>query len=418
MSSKHPMRPGAIVLVLIFSITACGGEDAGGPTNDPEPPPALVVSDGVSRAEPDPSAPVDALAAGFNDAGFDLLRQQPIGENVVFSPASIGHALLMAAAAADEPTLAAIKSAFGLPEGAHEAWNAIDAMISASQSDDVTVALADRIWPGDDVQPDQEWVDLLASHHGADVVPLDLAGDAEGSRRTINDWVADRTDDLIPDLLPEGFIRPSTVLVLTDALYFAADWERPFGKYEPVEGSFTTPDGSKVSTNFMRELELDDLRGAGDGYVAAEIPYAGDDYSMLVLVPDSGTFEQFVGRFDQNLLDEVDAALTTGPYELMLPQWDDDHQIDLTDWLSDIGAAPGSYPAITPATFLDAAVHAADIAVDENGTVAAAATGLGFAESGPPEPELTVAADRPFVYLIRHRETGLILFAGHVIDPS
>lgn len=410
------MRLRAAVLVLALIAVACG---AAASNHDDDPAPgALAASDGVTRADVDASAPIDRLAAGFNDAGFDLLRRQPQGENVVFSPVSIGHALLMAAAAADDPTFSAIESGFQFPESSHEAWNAIDSMITDSESDQVTVTLADRIWPRVGLEPDQEWIDLLVSHHGADVVPLDLADDPDGSRDTINRWVADRTERLIPELIPQGFIKPNTLLVLTDAIYFAADWERPFGKYGTVDGTFTNADGSEVDTTFMRELELADRRGVGNGFVGAEIPYAGNDYSMLVLVPEEGNFDSFVEELDQDLLDEIDATFTTGPYELLLPKWEDDYQIDLLPWLRDLGAAPGAYPAIDPDAFLGAAVHAADITVDENGTVAAAATGLGFEESGPPEPELTVAADRPFVYLIRHRSSGLILFAGVVTDPT
>jgi serpin B len=379
---------------------------------------ALPVSAGVERAPSDPSAPVAELAAGWNDAGFELLRRLPSDENVVFSPSSIGHALLMAAAAGDDTTRAAIEIAFGLPDGAHEAWNTLDQSIAATQSDQVTVTIADRIWPHVGIEPDQEWVDLLAAFHGADVVPLDFAGEPGASRDIINEWVSERTEDLIPDLLPDGFIQPNTVLVLTDTLYFEADWERPFGKYGPVDGTFTTTDGTELDVSFMQELELADRRGVGDGFVGAEIPYAGGDYSMLVLVPDAGRYDDLLARLDQDLLDEIDASFTTGSYELLLPKWSDDYQIDLGEWLTDIGAAPGSYPKITPDAFLDAAVHAADITVDEYGTVAAAATALAFAESGPPEPELTIAADRPFVYLIRHRDSGLVLFAGHVTDPT
>ena len=192
----------------------------------------------------------------------------------------------------------------------------------------------------------------------------------------------------------------------------------PFGKYGPLDGTFTTLDGTEIDVSFMRELELADRRGAGDGFVGAEVPYAGGDYSMLILIPDAGRYEELIERLDQELLDEIDATFTTGPYELLLPKWADDYSIDLLEWLTDVGAAPGSYPGIDPGAFLGAAVHAADISVDEVGTVAAAATGLGFRESGPPEPELTVAADRPFVYLIRHRDSGLVLFSGHVTDPT
>ncbi len=139
---------------------------------------------------------------------------------------------------------------------------------------------------------------------------------------------------------------------------------------------------------------------------------------MLVIVPDEGRFAEIRDGLDQAFLDKVDDTFTTGPYELRLPAWKTNTQIDLIGWLSDIGAAPGSYPAISPDAFLGAAVHGSNITVDEWGTVAAAATALGFEESGPPEPELVVAADQPFLYLIRHRESGLILFTGQVIDPT
>lgn len=416
-------------LVLLATLSAACGDGASEstdapttvapPASDGPPAAALPPTAGLVRAEAVPDAPVAELVAGLNDAGFDLLRRLPVEDDVVFSPASIGHALLMLSAAGDDPTRAAIEAAFGLPDGAHDAWNSLDRTIAATRSDEVGVEVADRIWPRRGLRPEQRWIDLLASCHGADVVPLDFGNDAEGSRRAINDWVGDRTDGLIPELLPEGFIEPGyTQLVLTDAVYFAAEWATPFGNHGPVAGTFTTLDGRSLDVSFMQELELVDRRGAGSGFVGAEIPYAGNEYSMLVLVPDAGRYEDLIERLDQGLLDEIDATFTTGPYELLLPKWTDEYRVDLLGWLSELGAAPGEYPAIDEGVFLAAAVHAADIAVDEGGTVAAAATALGGDESAAAEPELTVAADRPFVYLIRHRPSGLVLFAGHVTDPT
>jgi serine protease inhibitor len=208
------------------------------------------------------------------------------------------------------------------------------------------------------------------------------------------------------------------VLVLTDAVYFKARWQTSFGKYGAVNGTFTTADGTEVPTAFMRELELGDRRGVGDGFVGAEIPYAGGEFSMLVIVPDEGRFTEIRDRLDQDLIDEIDATFSTGPYELLVPKWGDRYQIDLLPWLASIGVSPGSYPKISPDAVLGAAVHPADITVDEQGTVAAASTGLAFAVSGPPEPELVVAADKPFLYLIRHRGSGLVLFAGQVANPA
>jgi serpin B len=382
----------------------------------------LSPTAGTGRAEPAADAPVSELTAGLNGAGFELWRTQPAEDNLVFSPASIGHALLMARAAADTATGASIDQTFGLPAGlaAHQAWNATDQMIAAAaeSEEEVTITIADRIWPRLDVQPEQEWIDLLAAEHGASTEALDFAGNPAGSREVINQWVDDQTAGLIPELLPPNFITPATVLVLTDAIYFKARWQTVFGKYDNVTDTFTRLDGSTTEIEYLRERELGDLRGAGDGFVGAEIPYVGGELSMLLIVPEADRFAEIRDGLDQELLDEIDATFTTGPYELLMPMWTTTTQIDLLDWLTDIGAAPGSYPSITPAAFLDAAVHGADIAVDEWGTVAAAATALGFTESGAPEPELTIRADRPFLYLIRHRPSGLILFAGQVTDPS
>lgn len=404
-----------LAAALLSCVVACGG--------DPESaaPAPFAPSAGVQRAAPLTSAPVGELAAGLNDAGFALMRAQPARDNFVFSPASIGHALLMARGAADDGTGESIDVGLALPEGAsaHQAWNALDqALASADASqEDVTLTMADRIWPRLGVTPDQEWVDLLAREHGATSQPLDFVADAEGSRQTINDWVSEQTQELIPELLPAGFIKGNTVLVLTNALYFKARWQRIFGKYGSVMDTFTRLDGSTEAVELMRELELSDRRGRGEGFVGAEIPYVGGELSMLVLVPDDGRFEEVRGRIDQDLLDDVDASFTTGPYELLLPKWETTSTLDLMAWLESVGAAPGGYPKITPAAVLDAAVHAADIAVDEGGTVAAAATGFGFAVSAPLEPELVIEAKRPFFYFIRHRPSGLVLFAGQVTDP-
>ena len=416
-------------------VSACG-EDPAEVTDTAGVSDTAAITDSVTtpiaptsaeRASVVTDAPIDQLADGFNNAGLDILRSQPLADNAVLSPVSIGHAVLMARAAADETTGRAIDSALALPDGLapHDAWNAIDQMIDAAnaQATDINsepspvVKIADRIWPSSRITPDQQWVDLLATHHGSDVATIDVS-QAEASRAEINRWVSDATEGLIEDLVPKGFIDNSTTLVLTDAIYFKAQWQTIFGKYGVVAGDFTKLDGSTEPTTFMRDLENAGARGMGDGWAAADLGYLGGDFSMLVIVPDEGRFEEIRSGLDTDLLAEIDAGITPGPYELLLPRWDDATNIDLLPWLTGIGAAPGNYPGITPGTFLGGAVHAADVAVDEIGTVAAAATALGFNESGPPEPEFTIAADRPFLYVIRHIDTGLVLFAGQVTSPN
>ncbi|MEM9714347.1 MAG: serpin family protein, partial [Actinomycetota bacterium] len=364
----------------------------------------LAASIEVERAPVDPASPVDELVAAINETGLDLLVAQPDDAASVLSPISIVRTVLMARAAADGPTGEAIDAALGLPTGdaAHEAWNALDAELRSAagtaEAFDGTptpvVELAGRIWPTTTAEPDQAWIDLLARFHGADVETID-AGDPSGSRDRINEWVAGRTNDLIPELLPEGFIDGRTELVLTDAVYFRAEWRTIFGKYGPETGPFTRLDGSEVDVEYLVDLEQPGPRGAGDGWVGAQIPYLGDEFAMVLIVPDGGRFAELRQRLADGLLDEVDATMTTGPFELRMPEWSTDASIDLAGWLTEIGAAPGRYPGIGPGVVLEDGVHGADITVDEVGTEAAAATALDFTESGPPEPELVVAAERP-----------------------
>lgn len=418
-SARRPRgmrRALGILIVLTLVVAACGqaGEE-------------LQPTDGVGRVPADPAAPVDELVAGLNGAGYELWSLQAESDNLVFSPLSIGHALVMARSAADGPTASAIDDTFGLPAGetADQAWNALDAALAASAetaqavdgSPSPIVTLADRIWPSTTAEPDQAWIDLLARYHGADVQTIDVSA-AEASRDDINQWVSEQTNELIPELLPAGFITDQTVLVLTDAVYFKAQWLRIFGKYGPEDGDFTRLDGSTVDVSYLVERELPGPRGRGDGFVGAEVPYLGQDFSMLLIVPDEGRFGEVRDRLGAGLVDEVDATFTPGSFELRMPKWETTSSLDLIGWLTEIGAAPGAYPGIGPGVFLSGAVHGADIAVDEVGTEAAAATALGFDESGAEDPELTVAAERPFLYLVRHVPTGAVLFAGQVTDPT
>ncbi len=418
------MRPVLFTSVLVVAALLSAACSDGGTTTS-----SVTASADTARATAASDAPVTELATGFNEAGFDLLRAEDAAVNAVLSPTSIGHALLMARAAADEPTADAIDVAFGLPLGddgqaAHDAWNTIDLAIAASngvatgldEEPSPVVTIADRIWPATTASPDQDWVDLLATHHGADVELIDVSKPAE-SRSTINQWVSDQTRALIPELLPEGFITGDTVLVLTDAIYFKAQWQQVFGKYGESTQPFTLLDGSGIDVTFMRDLERSGRRGFGDGYAAAELAYLGNDYTMTLVVPDIGNYDMIRSRLGADLMAEID-GFAPGPYELLVPEWTTSSAIDLLPWLTEAGAAPGSYPAISPSAYLAGAVHGADIAVDDIGTVAPAATALDFNESGPGEPEFTIAADRPFFYVVRHVDSGLVLFVGQVTDPT
>ena len=420
MGGQRTSLTAAVVAVIAASLVAgCGSQSA-------EPAKGDVVGKDVPRAAPGPIE-TGELVAGLNGFGLDYLRLLSEGapdENVVFSPLSIGMAFGMAEAGARGETATQIADVFGFPSTGtelHEAFNSLGQKLSKSGKS--TLRLANRMYPRIGYPLFDEFVRTLASQYGAPLERLDFAGDSEGSRQRINHWVAERTEDRIKELLPTGFIDPTTVLVLVNALYLEAKWSVPFGKEATELEPFTRPDGSRVDAPLMHNPELHTRYLDSEGLQAVELPYGRGELSMLVLVPTEGEYAELERGLDAATLAEVDASMRKGIVDLALPRWKADVKIDLLETLADLGLTNvNDFSGISPgkSPFLGAGVHAADIEVDEKGTVAAAATALALRVCACPRPqaEATIRADRPFLYLIRDTETGTVLFAGRVIDPT
>lgn len=431
-------RTVAAVLAVAIALAACAGDGDDGTTPDAAAPTAaddgpvgggVLAGAEVERAPADAPNGAAALAAGLDDVGFDVLRAvaATTDGDVVVSPLSIGIAFGMADVGASEPAAGALQELFAYPVAGEERWaafNTLEQEVSADGGEGVpTVRLANRMFPDESFATVEGYDELLGRWFGVAVEPLPLRARSEESRAHINRWVDERTEQLIPELLPEGFVNPQTVLVLVNALYLQADWARPFGKYPTTSEPFTRLDGSTVAVPLMHELELRGPAVSTDRYAATEVPYVGDELSMLVIVPTAGNYDAIEAELSRALLDEIDAAATETSVELFLPRFSSATTVDLRGVLEgDLGVeglfSTESWDGIAPGITLEQAVHAADITVDEQGTEAAAATALGFEESGPPTPEVTVRADRPFLYVIRHRPTGSTLFAGRVTDPA
>ncbi len=411
-------------LVAALVLAACAGDaPSTGATVTDAPPLAELV---VERPPPD-SPDAAALAAGLNEVGYDLFAHAAgaaDGQDVVLSPLSIGIAFGMADAGASGATADALAALFAYPVDGTDRWSAFNTLEqSVTGVADATVRLANRQFPDTGFSTADGYDETLARFFDARVEPLPLQDEPEGSRARINDFVAERTQDRIPELVPEGMVNADSVLMLVNALYLEADWARPFGKYPTEDAPFARLDGTEVTVPLMHELELTGPAVVTDDYAATEIPYAGDDLSMLVIVPTEGRYDAVEAVLDGDLVAEIDGAATDGPVELFLPRFESTTNLDLAAAFEGVGAdgifGDGSaYDGIAPGITLESGVHAADITVDEIGTVAAAATGLDFAESGAAQPDVVVRADRPFLYLIRHQATGAVLFVGRVLDPS
>ncbi len=442
MPASHPdmNHPRAIPLLLLLALVlACAdpatvttttgqasaptatdptATDQGGSDIDPAEEP--------EGSRPDPDSPdARALADGLNRAGAQLFlaAAEDNTDDVVLSPFSIGVAFGMADVGASGQATAGLQELFGYPVDGQDRWSAFNTLLQQIAGDgEPVVTLANRQFPDLAFTPQPDFAEVIGTWFGATTQPLPLQQAPEDSREVINAYVAAQTRDLIPSLLPDGFITPRSVLVLVNALYLQADWQTPFGKYPTTDAPFTLLDGSTTTAALMDDKELFGPALDGDGFVAAAKPYEGEELDLLVVVPDEGRFMEVQARLGEGLLEEIAAESTVQGVELLLPRYSSDTQADLRALIDGSlgieGIFSSDYPGIAAGIELTGAVHGADIATDEQGTVAAAATALGFQDSGPGEPDLVVRADRPFLYAIRHQPSGAVLFLGRVMDPE
>ena len=423
-----------LALVLAAGAAGCGGDDAGDDAGDgggADAGEVVVVEADLARATPSPSAPVEEVVAGLDAFTLEAERimAADTGGNTVLSPMSIGVAFAMVSAGADEATAAQIADVFGFPDQAalHESMNSLTATLAEAnqtgdERGDVVLETVNDLWAqsGFDIEPD--YLDTLATHYGAGVPTTDFEADPEAGRAAINESVAEATRDRITDLMPEGSVTEDTRAVVVNSVYFTAPWATEFSEDATTPGPFHLGDGSTAEVPMMRDGSLQTRAVVGDGYTAVELPYVGDDLAMLVTVPDaSTTVDDVLAGLGEGGLGTVADGLSAATVDLTLPRWDTGEATDLAPLLTELGLPipGGSLEGVAPDLEIGAAVHAADITVDEAGTEAAAATAVGLeATSAPLDGEIvTVVADRPFIFAVRHVETGAPLFVGRVADP-
>ena len=373
----------------------------------------------TDRLAADPGAPMAEWVAGVNAAGWDFHRHQP--GNAVSSPMSIGVAFSLSRAGASADTAAVLDEIFGFPSaGSHSAANAVDRLLAEASAEPNTVEVANRLFPDDGFSPLPEFLETAAAHYGAIIQPVDTA-DGDAAAGVINDWVSGRTRGLIPVIVNSDAVQDQR-LVLVNTVYLKADWLEPFLADLTRDGEFTTDAGLTVTVPFMRDHEAVPRNYILlDGADAVELPYVGDDLAMWLIVPhDPDGLTDVEASLDAASLAELPDIALRGTVHLTMPKWEQTlPPADLFEWLCPQGFCAGAgFDGIAPGIFITSAVHSAKVIVDEKGTEAAAATAMAFTESMPPAPDLTVVADRPFLWTIIHRETQAILFVGRLVNPT
>lgn len=417
----------AVALPAAMLLSACGDDEASATE--------LLKSD-APRTSADPSAAQSASTALslFSAELYEVLARTE--GNLVFSPYSAAVALAMTRAGATGETLDQMSAVLHADEAGDldAGLNAIDQALATRPGEykwvDKTVSLelatANQLWGQVEYPFHDAFLDKLAANYGAGMRLVDYIKATEDARKAINAWVSDQTKERIPELIPGGVLNSDTRLVLTNAIYLNAPWMHRFNKDSTAPGPFTRLDGSTVEAQLMRLSE--ELRYArGSSYQAVELPYVDGSLSMLVIVPESGEFEDFQSGFDADTLETIVGDLKTAQVKLAFPRFEYRTQASLKDALKEMGMPiafePGQadFSGMSPDgknLFIQDVIHEAFIAVDEDGSEAAAATAVVVGRTSAPIDVVELTVDRPFLYAIRDNETGATLFLGRVVDPS
>ncbi len=395
----------------------------------------LVSSDveraaGSAQALPDAVGALHALGAGL----YGELRTEP--GNLALSPYSVAVALAMTQNGARGQTLAEMTGVLGGvdPARLNGGLNALTSYVESlagtkekldGEQAEVALRAANQLFGERTMTFEEPFLDTLAREYGAGLRAVDFKGDFEGARLAINDWTAERTEDRIEDLIPEGVLNALTRLVLVNALYLKAPWEQPFEEQLTEERPFHLLDGSTVKVPMMSALAETSLRSSGDGWQALTLPYAGRELAMTIVLPDEGRLADVETEVAAGGLAAVLESARPEAAAVSLPRWTFRTAAMLKETLSALGMptafedgrADFSGMTTQEPLLIAEVVHQTFIAVDEEGTEAAAATAVVMRTESARIAEPFVV-DRPFLFVIHDLEHGAPLFLGRVADPS
>jgi serpin B len=375
-------------------------------------------------------------AAGTSKLAWELVRASGEG-NAILSPASVWEALAMTHAGAKGETAAEIAAVLGMPDDREQIAAAAAGLrqaLAEAKGEKIKLDVANRIWVQKGKPFEAGFTGLLEAKYGAAAGIVDFASQPEDARTAINAWVGEHTADKIPELLKSGTITPLTRLVLTNAIYMKAPWATPFEKSATRPEAFAVGAGD-TDVPFMHASGKMVAGTVGSGDTAAtvcEIPYAGGRLAMVLLVPArvdglSAVLTAMKGDWRASWNAAGPGTVRMRPVTLALPKWTARKPLSLNAALKSLGMKRAFMAGEADLSGMDGGrdlfvsdvVHEGFVEVSEEGTEAAAATGVVVATRAAviPEEPLAVKADRPFAWAVVERGTGAVLFAGTVTDP-
>lgn len=370
------------------------------------------------------------VANANNKFAFDLYSQLNKYEkgNLFYSPYSISAALAMTYEGAKGQTADEMKSVFHFPENSILRPNFAAIYNNFNKKDKgYKLSTGNALWAQQDYQFLPDYLATVEKYYGGKAANLDFIRESEKSRQTINTFIEQQTNDKIKDLIPQGVLNDLTRLVLTNAIYFKGTWVKQFDKADTRDQDFTTISGQKVKTPMM-QLTGDDAEfnyAETDNIQILEMPYDGEDLSMLILLPKESNLEVVEESLTNGKLSEWKNMLSEQRVDIFVPKFKFETKYFMVETLSNMGmptafteAADFSGMDGTQKLLIQNVIHQAFVDMNEEGTEAAAATAVivGIESVGPRIP--LFRADHPFIFIIQEKNTGNILFLGRVADPT
>ena len=350
-------------------------------------------------------------------------------QNIFFSPFSISTALAMTYAGANGGTAAEMAKAmhFGANEpDFHYAYGSYLNALEDNAKGNIQLRIANRLWGEKSYKLKPDFVTLNKRAYDSPLQPMDFIGKPEKSRTTINNWVADKTEDRIKNLLSEGTISSDTRLVLTNAIYFKGDWLYQFKKKKTKTKKFYLTNGNKVNAPFMHFKGAFDFY-RGTNYKMIKLPYKGGKQSMVVVLPHEDVSIAEVEKQINNSSFEQLNYNYKPEVELALPKFKITQPLSLNRYLQDLGIniafteqADFSNMTDGQSLMISDVIHKAFIEINEEGTEAAAATAVVMVITSTISQEIKpeeFKADRPFLFYIIDNQTQAILFMGRIMEP-
>ncbi|MBU2598602.1 MAG: serpin family protein [Actinobacteria bacterium] len=388
----------------------------------------------TTKADDSKSTPegVNKIINSNNQFAFDLyLKLKDVPEynesNIFFSPYSISTALAMTYEGARGQTAEEMRSVFHFPEDDSIRRSSFAKIYNLLNKKDKKYELhtANALWAQKDYKFLEDYMNTIQRYYAGKVTNLDFVNDTENSRITINKWVEEQTNNKIKDLIPQGVLDALTRLVLTNAIYFKSMWIKQFDKEDTIEDDFKVNPEKTVKVPMMRltgeeatfnYAETEELQ-------ILEMLYEGEELSMLILLPKEDNLKSVEESLNKEKITELRNMLIEEQVDVYIPKFKFETKYFMNEILKKMGMSTAFSNADfsgmdgTKKLFISDVIHQAFVEVNEEGTEAAAATGVVMKETAV-LPSIVFRADHPFIFMIQERETGNILFLGRVVNPS